>query len=188
MTKALLVLLVVVQATQTLPPPAAWEAAERAIVRLPPAAFRGLPEGVRVNLERRQCTIPQPDGELEEYPPYNVIKGRFTSARSIDIAVLCSKNGVSTILVFRGGSVNNVAELASSRDAGWLQTGSPKPIVFSRAILPASPDAIRTYYKEHGGPEPPPLDHDGIHNLFVSKASIIHYWHLGKWLELTGAD
>ena len=174
------------QGAHVLPPE--WVAAEKAIVRLPPAAFPNLPASVRADLERRQCTIPQPDGELDDPPPYNVIKGRFTSAQVVDIAVLCSKDGVSTILVFRGGSVKDVAELAESRDAGWLQTGHPKPIVFSRAILPASPDAIRTYYKEFGGPQPPPLDHDGIHNLFVDKASIVHYWWGGKWLQLQGAD
>ena len=47
MTKALLFLLLLVQATQALPPPQAGDAAERAIVRLKPAAFKDLPENVR---------------------------------------------------------------------------------------------------------------------------------------------
>src|SRR5688572_334175 len=80
-----------------------WDAAERDIKRLEPAAFPDLPAGVRADLGRRQCTIPQPDG-VDAPGPYNVIRGRFTSQRSTDIAVLCSKGGVSAILVYRDGS------------------------------------------------------------------------------------
>lgn len=188
MTKALLFLLLLVQATQTLPPPEAWEAAERAIVRLKPAAFKDLPANVRADLERRQCTIPQPDFELEELPPYNVVRGRFTSAKAIDIAVLCSKNGVSTILVFRGGATTNVAELAPSEDKGFLQGGGGDRINFSRAIGVATPKSIRAYHEAFGMGQLPRLDHDGIDDAFVGKWSVIRYWTGGKWLELQGAD
>jgi hypothetical protein len=187
---ALIVLLAVLQAGQKPPAPDEWAAAERAIVRLPPSAFKTLPPEVRADLERRQCTIPQPDQELDEPPPYNVITGRFTSARSSDIAVLCSKDGASAILVYRGRSTADVAELASSKDSGWLQTGGPKKrIEFSRAIGVATPARIRQSHRNWGGPTPPsPLDHDGIDDVFVNKASIIRYWFGGRWLELSGSD
>jgi hypothetical protein len=164
-----------------------WNAAERNIVRLKPAAFRSLPAAVRAHLEERACTIPQ-SPEIDEQPN-NVIKGRFTSAKQQDIAVLCSVKGTSSILVFRGGSVSDVAEIASTEDRSFLQTTGPNTIGFSRAVFVASPSAIRGFHKEFGGPTPPsPLDHDGINDAFVGKASTIHYWSGGRWLELTGMD
>lgn len=163
-----------------------WVAAERNIVRLNPAAFPGLPAAVRANLEKRMCTIPQAVGIDEQ--PNNVIRGRFTSAKQMDIAVMCSVNSRSTILVFRGGSVSNVAELRSGEDKGCLQGLGPNTIGFSCAIFVASPADIRAYYKGFGGPKPPPLDHDGIDAAFVGKASTVLYWFGGKWLELTGMD
>ena len=183
MTRTLLFLLLLVQPARTLPTPQEWDAAERAIVRLKPDAFRNLPAAVRTDLDRRQCTIPQPDG-LDGAGPHNVIRGRFTSQTSTDIAVLCSMGGVSTILVYRGGDTKDVATLAAMADKGFLQTGSPKAIEFSRAIGIASPAQMRIYHAAFGSGNVPRLDHDGINDAFVGKASIVRYWTGGKWLEL----
>jgi hypothetical protein len=38
------------------------------------------------------------------------------------------------------------------------------------------------------GPKPPPIDHLGIDDAFLEKASVVHYYYQGKWLQLTGAD
>lgn len=35
---------------------------------------------------------------------------------------------------------------------------------------------------------PPPPDHDGIKDIFVEKASVVLYWHGGRWVKLQGAD
>jgi hypothetical protein len=165
-----------------------WAAAERNIVRLKPAAFPNLPAAVRAYLEKRTCTIPQ-SPEVDEQPN-NVVRGRFTSVAQQDLAVLCSVKGVSTVLVFRGSTASDVAELAAMEDKGFLQTTGPNTIAFSRVIGVAGPAAIRTYYKEFGGTAPLPsrLDHDGINDAFMGKASIVRYWFGGKWLELTGMD
>jgi hypothetical protein len=164
-----------------------WAAAERNIVRLKPSEFADLPPAVRTYLEKRTCTIPQ-SPEIDE-PRNNVVRGRFTSAKQIDIAVLCSVKGVSTILVFRGGSASDVAELAPIADKEFLQTTDVDKIGFSRALGVATPEAIRAYYKEFGGPTPPVrLDHEGIDDAFQGKASIVRYWFGGKWLALTGMD
>lgn len=187
MTNALLFLLLLVQPVRTLPSPQEWDAAERAIVRLKPDAFKNLSPAVRTDLHRRQCSIPQPDG-LDGAGPHNVIRGRFTSQTSTDIAVLCSKGGVSTILVYRGGDTKDVATLAAMADKGFLQAGHAKPIGFSRAIGVASPAQMRIYHEAFGAGKMPRLDHDGIDDAFVGKASIVRYWTGGKWLELQGAD
>lgn len=187
MTRGLLLLLLLVQPPKALPTPQDWDAAVRAIVRVKPDAFKNLPAAVRTDLDRRQCTVPQPDG-LDDAGPHNVITGRFTSQRSTDIAVLCSKGAVSTILVYRGGTTKDVAILAAMADRSFLQTGYPKAIAFSRAIRVSSPAQMRIYHEAFGTGTMPRLDHDGIEDAFVGKASIVRYWTGGKWLELQGAD
>lgn len=183
----ILVLLAIVLLLQParVPTPQEWEAAERAIVRLEPAAFTDLPASVRDDLDRRRCTIPQSDPGTA---PHGVIRGRFTSAGRTDIAVLCSVDGASTILVFRGASAADVAQLARSADKDFLQGAGGGRIQFSRVIGVAAPARIREYHKAFGGPALPRLDHDGIEDIFAGKASVIRYWAGGKWLELPGAD
>jgi hypothetical protein len=166
-------------------PSPAWLQADEATIRLSPAAFPEIPVGISGELKRRGCTVPQTyNGE----PPHNVIRGRFMSAAATDWAVLCSRDRLSSILVFPSGSANSVVELAQSPDANWLQGIGGSAIGFSRAIGVATPESIRNYYEAHGGPAPPPLDHDGIDEAFVGKSSVVLYWYNDRWQELTGAD
>ena len=117
-----------------------------------------------------------------------MIRGRFTSQQSTDIAVLCSKGGVSAILVYRDGATKDVATLAAMADKGFLQTGSAKAIEFSRAIGVATPAQMRIYHEAFGVGKMVRVDHDGINDAFVCKASTVRYWFNGKWLELAGMD
>ena len=120
--------------------------------------------------------------------PHNVIRGRLNDGPVIDWAVLCSKDLSSTILVFWDGKVNAVAELAPRPDETYLQVVGSGRIGFSRAINIATPTDIRRYQQAFGGPRLSPLSHEGINDAFVEKASIVWYWHHGKWLKLQGAD
>jgi hypothetical protein len=43
-------------------------------------------------------------------------------------------------------------------------------------------------YKDSGAPKPPPITHQGIDEGICDSASIVWYWHRGKWLKLQGAD
>ncbi len=162
-----------------------WDRADRETVRLQPSAFDDLPLAIQDELTRRSCTIPQiwHTADLT-----NVVRGRFTRADRLDVAVLCSRDRVSSILVFQGESSMVLAELASLPDRGQLQGVGGGEIGFSRALGVASPDYITVHYERYGGPTPPPLDHDGINDIFVEKASRVWYWHEGRWLQLTGAD
>ena len=81
-----------------------FDEAEKRIVRLPPAAFPGLPAGIVRALQRRGCTIPQEAFSKERN---NVIRGAFVKAGQADWAVLSSVKGISTILVFWNGSEKN---------------------------------------------------------------------------------
>lgn len=155
------------------------------VVRLPPAAFRELPANVVRELQRRGCTIPQ---EAEAKKPHNVIQAEFAKSGQTDWAVLCSVKGVSTILVFWNGSEKNPAAIARTEDRVFLQDlGGPK-FGYSRAIRPVGKDLIMGHYRAYGGPKPPLIDHQGIDDYFVGKASETWYFHRGKWLKLAGAD
>lgn len=162
-----------------------WDKAVSEIPRLPPSAFPELPAVIRGELDRKRCTIPQTDGYAK---PHNIIQGSFTGKGQTDWAVLCSQGGDSTILVFNGGSIEPVWQLARGPDKNSLQVVGEGKIGYSRMISPVNGGSIVRYHKEFGGPKPPPIDHEGIEDSFVGKASVILYYYRGTWLRLTGAD
>jgi hypothetical protein len=159
--------------------------ADLQVTRLEPSAFPELPRNIRQELERRWCTIPQ---VWEDRKPHNVIRGEFTRNGQTDWAVLCSVKRVSSILIFRNGSEQNPSELAREADIEKLQGVGGDVIGYSRAISSVGRQFILDHYRAYGGPKPPRIDHQGIDDAFVGKASVVHYFHAGKWFQLTGAD
>lgn len=133
-----------------------FDEAERAIVRLPPSAFRQLPRNVVGELQRRGCTIPQTPFTKN---PHNVIRGEFVKPGEIDRTVLCSVNGISSILVFWKVSEKNPAEIARREDRIFLQGITADEISDSRAIDPVGKDFIMRHYDAYAGPKPPPINH-----------------------------
>jgi hypothetical protein len=163
-----------------------WDQADRSTKRLAPAAFVGIPLAVRSELQHRGCTVPQP---FTANAPSNAITGRFTSTRRTDWAVLCSRQRVSSIIVFPGGAASGAVEIATEPDSTYLQTiDGNETVGYSRAIDVADAKYIREHYVSYGGPKPPPLDHEGINDIFIEKGSVVWYWHQGRWLRLQGAD
>jgi hypothetical protein len=161
------------------------EAQEARIVRLSPAAVRGLPPNLVKELERRGCTIPQ---ETVTKKSNNVIKGQFARPGQTDWAILCSVKGVSTILVFWNGSEKNPAAIAPMEDRIYIQAFKKSQFWYSRGISPVRRDFITHHHDAYGGPKPPPIDHQGIDDRFVGKASVVWYYYDGRWLRLAGAD
>lgn len=102
--------------------------------------------------------------------------------------MLCSLDHVSTILIFRNASEREPLELAPQSDADNFQSGSGAAIEYSRVVSAVGRDYILKHYRAYGGLKPPAIDHQGIDDAFVGKASVVHYFYAGKWLELTGAD
>ena len=166
-------------------PPDKWHRADIETVRLPADAFPDLPTNVVADLNRRGCAIPQPWTADEQA---NVVYGRFTDPDQTDLAVLCSVERVSSILVYRTSSTDDVAEVGTLPDRGFLQDVGGDHIGFSRQIYVADPKYIRDKHADYGGPAPPNTQLDGIEDAFNEKGSLVWYWHDGKWLELTGSD
>ncbi|MBV8817981.1 MAG: hypothetical protein JO022_06465 [Acidobacteriaceae bacterium] len=165
--------------------PLDFEKADREVTRLSPSRFPRLPLPIRHDLTRRGCTVPQVWGEKGLH---NVIKGSFIQRTEPDWAVLCSVNRTSTILIFRNASATRIVELARGTDINWLQSEGGTQIGYSREIFPVGREFIMRHYQTYGGVKPPPIDHLGINDAFVGKASVVLYHYRGKWLKLTGAD
>lgn len=120
--------------------------------------------------------------------PHNVIRGEFVKPGEIDRTVLCSVNGISSILVFWKVSEKNPAEIARREDRIFLQGITADEISYSRAIDPVGKDFIMRHYDAYAGPKPPPINHQGVNDSLVEKASEVWYFYGGKWIKLTGAD
>lgn len=171
-----------------------WSVADEEIVRLAPAAFEKVPAAIRKALSDQGCSIPQTwsnTGPGSISPPYdrphNVVSGEFMEVGRTQWAALCSRNRSSAIVVIdENGRVR--AELASAPDRNYLQGIGGGMIGYSRGLSPVGADYILSHYQAYGGPKPPPIDHQGINDSFLEKASTVHYFHEGKWLRLTGAD
>src|SRR3989475_11589669 len=166
-------------------PEARFEVASKAILSVPPDVFPELSDAIISLLRGRGCKIPQPSAIG---PPRNVIHGDFFAQGQTAWAVLCSSGGFSSILVFRDNLDAHPEELARSEDKGYLQDVGNDTIQYSREITAVDRKFIMTHYRAYGGPEPPPIDHHGIDDAFMEKASVTHYWYEGKWLRLQGAD
>ncbi len=163
-----------------------WDAAEKQIRRLPPSAFPGLPQGIATALRSRGCTVPQPSADGA---PISAIRGEFFAIGQDAWAVLGSAGGSQLDSCiprsFRsqaGGTCQGRRQELSARNWG------PGKIVYSREIDAVGQKYILDHYRAYGGPEPPPIDHQGIDDIFVGKASVTFYWYNGTWRQLQGAD
>jgi hypothetical protein len=160
-----------------------WKEAEKEIKFLKPDA--SVPENVKKAIEDQGCAIPQ---TYIEKKPHNIIQGHFANEKSKDWAVLCSKEGKSSIFVVWEKEKPCPAILASGENKNQLQQISSKQIGFSRYLSSASKDVILKHQQAFGGPLPKKLDHQGIDDAFLEKASVTYYCEGGKWLALQGAD
>ncbi len=164
--------------------PEDWDRADARITRLLPKAFAYLPETIRQKLQKERCAIPQTYLAGE---PHNVISGEFASKGQKDWAILCSVGRKSSIRIFWGGPNQCEGELQAAEDRLSLQ-GLRANIGFSRKIEAASTEVIERRYRAYGESPPKALEHQGIEDIFLGKASVILYCHNGKWLRLKGAD
>jgi hypothetical protein len=139
-----------------------------------PTSFPELPRNIVQELQRRDCTIPQVAGFNKRQ---NVIHGEFGKPGQTDWAVLCAKAGFVELYVLWNGRERDIALV------GRWPLGDP----YDTAIAPVSRKYILDHYRAYGGPQPPPVDHQGI-ECSSGMASSILYFYKGKWLTLQGAD
>ena len=82
--------------------------------------------------------------------------------------------------MFWNGSEHNPAEITK-----WPEADAT--VIYDHFINPVGRKFIMDHYRAHGGPKPPPIDHQGIESG-GEKASVVLYYYRGKWLKLQGAD
>ena len=159
------------------------------ILRLTPSKFSDLPSDIREKLEHRGCTIPQPYDHLSSSPA-NVVQAEFATQGQLDWAVLCSRQGTSTILVFWGGPVQCATQLHGRSDAGYLQSIGRDQKGFSREISAITPGGMRALAEAFGEDRvsPPGEKHEGLSDAYLGKASEVLYCMNGTWVDMAGAE
>jgi len=164
----------------------AWSRADAETVRVPPSSFADLPAEVVADLERRNCRVPQTHAASA---PHNVRRGRFVSADLDDWAVLCFRGNGDTILVYVGGDIGTVHELARRPSREPLMVVDEDVIGYTRHLSVAPPARIAALQSRYpDAPWPSSVDRDGIEDALFEAASIIWYWDDGRWLQLPAAD
>ena len=162
------------------------------IRRIAAGEFSAIPPGIVAVLRTRGCTVPQPSWDVTPNSPrpslQNAIRGEFFAKGQEAWAVLCSIGESSSILVFRDRAGARPQEIAKREDRIFLQGDGQGKMVYSREIDAVGGKYIMDHFHAYGGPEPPPIDHQGIDDVFLGKASVTYYWYKGSWRQLTGAD
>ena len=155
------------------------------IRRLPIESFPGLPPAIAGVLRARHCQVPQPSSTG---PRRNVVRGEFFARGEAGWAVLCSVNNRTSLLAFRNHRDTNPDTVTTAEDRNYVRSMADGFFGYSREITSVGREFILRHYRAYGGPEPPPIDHQGIDDAFLEKASVTWYFYQGKWLTLQGAD
>jgi hypothetical protein len=172
---------------------------DSSIRKLQPADVAGLPAEFIEKLNARGCTIPQ-FGEVGRVGSTaggpatagesanditNVIHGEFARRGQEDWAVLCSKGGSSTIVIYWGKATACPASLARLEDAHYLKRGIDKKMRYSRSIRALGGGDLGD---RAGTAGLKPMSHQGIDDRFVGKSSALFYCSEGKWKIFPAKD
>jgi hypothetical protein len=91
----------------------------------------------------------------------------------------------SSILLFRHATDHHLEELARLADKNQLQRSGGGTVAYSRQIEPAGRASIVDHCRAHCDTEQPFIDHHGIGDHLVERASVSHYSCEGRWLRLS---
>jgi hypothetical protein len=159
------------------------------IRHLPVSSFPDLPASIVGLLNQRGCTIPQ---TYEAHRPENVVHASLAQAGSSDWAVLCSAQGIVSLLVFFNGNSGQAQAkpmvLASSSETERLQAHDPSGVLgFNWGIDPATPQQV---HEAQSGMEhrPAQVDHDALADSTIEHSTIYHFYAKSNWSLLDTAD
>jgi hypothetical protein len=115
----------------------------------------------------------------------NVIHGEFARHGQEDWAVLCSKGGSSTIVIYWGKATACPASLARLEDAHYLKRGVDKKMRYSRSIRTLGKSELGDRAGIAGLKD---FSHQGVDDRFVGKSSAFFYCSEGKWRIFPAKD
>ena len=124
---------------------------------------------LRTRLKSLNCNIPLKIDGIRVTP---VIIGQFATTGRIDLAVICVTDNESLVLIYWGGEFKCADTFQSN----------------GQSISVVGKHYIMSHYEAYGGLEPPDIEHEGINDIILEKASVVQFCHNGTWIELTGAD
>jgi hypothetical protein len=142
------------------------------------SSLKQLPQSITRTLEARGCTIPQV-AELGVGGPteMNVIRGEFARIGQLDWAVLCSRDGRSTILVFWARPISCPGEIRDPYKDKY-PPGAGVEWSDDRYINAVAERDLRGW---SGPPEPGAMTHQGIADAMDSKDATVYYCSEGQW-------
>ena len=121
----------------------------------------------------------------------NIFRGHFYTRHRSDWAVLCADDTSAALFIFRAGCQDSSLLLP-----GQIQHRCPRHSLCDCGFT-SMPRTSVQYFIDHAlqdadpGTMPPPVTHalhDGIEESLGNGNSIIHYFHRGQWVTITGMD
>ena len=125
-----------------------------------------LPANLQAEVQRLGCQVP--DAE-------SVIRGQFERAGLTDWAVLCSKARTTTLLVFWNGKELGSSELLKTYDGDGQHLATRRIVAVDKKFI--------VKYCEGARGNVAAFNHQGVRDGF--NGEVVHYYHQGKWLDLT---
>ena len=153
-----------------------------------PESIQQLPMGIRRDLVKRQCLVPKYKGDTRnEDSAYTMSHFRF--GISVDYAVICHlpARKVQEVLVYSNPEGVWNGEVI---DRGTFDP-APHGYKCEARVGVATPEFILNHAQAYAPEELkslPQLDHNGVDVDVCEKASVVYFFHQGKWLQLQGAD
>jgi hypothetical protein len=151
--------------------------------RVSPDAYASVPAPIREELKKRGCELPETQNW--DQTRLNIVQGQFSSNAQKDWVAICiAPDGTIRGLIFWANSAPCSSEITS----GWpMKSRLPPGSAGSLYLLRADRQQILSYRKFFGDKSENPVVHDGV-EVGGEEASMIYYYHKGKWLELMGND
>ncbi|GAB4274227.1 MAG: hypothetical protein Kow0092_29640 [Deferrisomatales bacterium] len=149
----------------------------------PPAPFQspldtpGLPRPVASALVEAGCRIPV----SSERP--SAVRADFSGDGAADWAVLCSREGVTTIRLFWGGSARCPAVLAPVPDASLLHETAGQTR-YVRTIRAVDPKETRTVRQAESATTVRRTTGVGIGDGYLDEVDVVYLCRDGTWVEL----
>ncbi len=160
--------------------------ATESVIRIKPAEYSlsphcpKMPKQVVRYLEEQNCTIPQ---SYRVKNHHNAFEGEFLREGQHDWVVLCSRNKISSILIFPDSTPSEIQQIAQIPDNEFIQPIDEKGnLGFIRFI--DKPNKFLLAKRHNNSDESIEFTHNGIGTLTLNRKFIVYYFHNDMFIVL----